>query len=271
MKSKEKLHDDPKKPLIEFDNITVIKNNRPVLCRLSMRIDEGENIAILGPNGAGKSSFIKTITREYYPVLDNGKITFRIRGGEVWDVFELRSTLGIVSNDLQQAFTRDMTGSEVILSGYFSSIGVYNRDVSCAMKEKADKILDFLEIGHLKDRSMTEISSGEARRVLIGRALVNNPKTLILDEPTNSLDLHALHSFRMILRKIAQSGTGIILVTHNLHDIIPEISRVILMKNGTFCKDGPKNEILTDENIGSLFLVPVHIREESGYYYATGY
>jgi iron complex transport system ATP-binding protein len=257
--------------LVEFENITVIKNNRVVLDRLSVTIDEGENIAILGPNGAGKSSFIKTVTREYYPILDKGRVTFRVRGEEVWDVFDMRSTLGIVSNDLQLAFTRDMTGNEVILSGFFSSIGVYNRDVNRAMQEKVDTILDFLEIRHLKNRTMMEISSGEARRLLIGRALINNPKTLILDEPTNSLDLHALHTFRSILRKIALAGTGIILVTHNLHDIIPEISRVILMKDGTFCRDGPKEAILTDRNIGELFCVPVHIREEGGYYYATGY
>ena len=118
---------------------------------------------------------------------------------------------------------------------------------------------------------MTEMSSGEARRFLIGRALVNDPKTLILDEPTNSLDLHALHAFRRILRKIAQSGTGIILVTHNLQDIIPEISRVILMKDGSFCNDGPKPDILTDEHIGSLFCVPIRIHKDEGYYYATGF
>jgi iron complex transport system ATP-binding protein len=118
---------------------------------------------------------------------------------------------------------------------------------------------------------MTEMSSGEARRVLIGRALVHGPKTLILDEPTNSLDLHALHMFRTTCRKIARSGTGIILVTHNLHDIIPEIARVVLMKDGHFCMDGPKDEVLTDTNISNLFLVPVHVREEDGYYYTTGY
>ena len=271
MKTRKESCANPPRPLVEFDNITVIKNDRIVLDGLSVTIGEGENIAILGPNGAGKSSFIKTITREYYPVLGEGPVTFRVRGKDVWDVFNMRSTLGIVSNDLQQTFARDMNGIEVILSGYFSSIGVYNREISGEMQENADAIMDFLEIGHLKDRPMTGISSGEARRILIGRALVNNPGTLILDEPTNSLDLHALHSFRNILRKIAQSGTGIILVTHNLHDIIPEISRVILMKNGAFCNDGPKREILTDEIIGDLFCVPVHIREESGYYYATGY
>ena len=130
---------------------------------------------------------------------------------------------------------------------------------------------EFLEVAHLADRPMTGISSGEAQRLLIGRALVHDPGTLLLDEPTTSLDLHALHTFRTTLRKIARSGTGIILVTHNLHDIIPEISRVILMRDGTIWQDGPKAEVLTNDAIGRLFVVPVHVMEEGGYYYAMGY
>lgn len=258
-------------PLLEFKNVTVFHGETKVLKSLSITIREGENIAILGPNGAGKSSFVRTILREFYPVADTGGIIFRIHGTDTWDVFDLRSTIGIVSNDLQYTFTRPVTGREVILSGFFSSVGLFNRSVTPAMDRKADKILSFLEIEHLKDRPMNAMSSGESRRFLIGRALVHNPKTLILDEPTNSLDLHALHTFREIIRKIARSGTGIILVTHNLHDIIPEISRVVLMKDGRFCDDGPKAGMLTDTKIGDLFRVPLHIREEGGYYYVTGY
>ena len=258
-------------PLLEFDNITVYRGDKKVLDSLSVTIREGENIAILGPNGAGKSSFIKTITREYYPVLSGDGITFRMRGRDVWDVFEMRSMLGVVSNDLHYTFMRELSGREVILSGFFSSIGLFNHKVTSKMEDKADRILTFLEIDHLQNKPMTEMSSGEARRFLIGRALVHSPKTLILDEPTNSLDLHALHTFRQTMRKIARAGTGIILVTHNLHDIIPEISRVILMKDGRFIHDGPKADIVTDENIGGLFDVPLHIKAEGGYYYATGY
>jgi iron complex transport system ATP-binding protein len=258
-------------PLLEFKNVTVYYGTKKVLDSVSVTIREGENIAILGPNGAGKSSFIRTILRESYPVAGDKDTIFRMHGKDVWDVFELRSTIGVVSNDLQYTFTRPITGREVILSGFFSSIGLFNQRVTPGMGRKADEILAFLEIEHLMDRPMTAMSSGESRRLLIGRALVHNPKTLILDEPTNSLDLHALHTFRETLRKIARSGTGIILVTHNLHDIIPEISRVILMKDGRFCSDGPKAGILTDAQIGDLFRVPLHIREEGGYYYATGY
>jgi iron complex transport system ATP-binding protein len=261
----------PLQPLLEFENVTVYSGTKKVLDSLSITIREGENIAILGPNGAGKSSFIKTILRESYPAAGDEKVIFRIRGKDVWDVFELRSAVGVVSNELQYTFTRPVTGREVILSGFFSSVGLFNQIVTPAMEQKTDEILAFLEIGYLKDRPMTAMSSGESRRLLIGRALVHNPKTLILDEPTNSLDLHALHTFRKVLRKIARSGTSIILVTHNLHDIIPEISRVVLMKDGRFCGDGSREAILTDTMIGSLFSAPVHIEEKNGYYFATGF
>jgi iron complex transport system ATP-binding protein len=262
---------EPSPPLLEFSNVTVFNGEKKVLDSLSITLHERENIAILGPNGAGKSSFIKTLIRELYPVADDKKVIFRMHGKDVWDVFELRSSIGIVSNDLQYTFTRPLTGREVILSGFFSSIGLFNQQITPAMEQRTDEILAFLEIGHLKDRAMMAMSSGESRRLLIGRALVHNPKTLILDEPTNSLDLHALHTFRQTLRKIVQAGTGIILITHNLHDIIPEISRVVLMKDGRFCGDGPKAAMLTDTKIGNLFSVPLHVREEGGYYYATGY
>jgi iron complex transport system ATP-binding protein len=257
-------------PLLEFENVTVVKGDRNVLDSLSVTIREGEHIAILGPNGAGKSSFIKAVNREYYPQ-PRDDVVFRVRGEEFWDVFAMRAFIGIVSNELQFTYTREVTGREVILSGFFSSIGLFNHTVTPAMEDRADEILKFLEIEYLQDRPMTEVSSGEARRLLIGRALVHRPAALILDEPTTSLDLHALHTFRNLMRKIAQSGTVIILVTHNLHDIIPEINRIILMKDGRFVGDGKKEEMLTDMKIGGLFNVPIHVREESGWYYATGY
>ena len=260
-----------KSPLLEFRNVTVIKEGKKVIDSITVTLQEGEHIAILGPNGAGKSSFIKTITREYYPVHCEDMV-FRIWGRDRWHVFDLRALLGIVSNDLQFTFTREISAREAVLSGFFSSVGLFSQQVTPDMEEKTDRILEFLEISHLQDRLMTELSSGEARRFLIARALVHSPKALMLDEPTVSLDLHSLHLFRQTLRKIARSGTGIILVSHNLPDIIPEISRVILMKDGRFWKDGPKEEVLTDSNIAELFSVPgISVKKEGGYFYATGY
>ena len=256
-------------PLLEFNKITVLKGeNQKVLDSISLKIYEGENVAVLGPNGAGKSSLIKIITREYYPIFQDNGCPFKIWGQDSWDVFDLRFLLGIVSNDLQYDCTRDITGMEMVLSGFFSSIGLFREHLTLKMKKKAQEIIDFLEIGHLCDRKMNQMSSGEARRFLIGRALVHDPKALILDEPGNSLDLHALYKFSNILSKIARTGTNIILVTHNLSDIIPEIQRVILMKNGKVYKDGTKESILTDENISRLFGASIKIIRKDDYYYA---
>ncbi|MGB8308715.1 MAG: ATP-binding cassette domain-containing protein [Methanoregula sp.] len=258
-------------PLIEFENVTIVRGECRVLDAVTLSLRERENVAILGPNGAGKSSLVKAITREYYPLITDRSVKFQFRGNDTWDIFELRSFIGIVSNDLQFTFTRTITGHEVVLSGFFSSIGLFNRDISPAMEEKAKEIEQLLGISQLSCRPMTSLSSGEARRFLIGRALVPGPATLLLDEPTSNLDLSALHMFRNMLRKIAQAGTGIVLVTHNLHDIIPEITRIIMMKDGRIVGDGEKTLMLTNEKVESLFSVPVSIQEEHGWYYATGY
>ena len=259
-------------PLIQFKNITVIKGNyQKIVDAVSVTIHEGENVAILGPNGAGKSSFIKTITRDYYPLPEGKHIVFKIWGKENWDVFNLRNRLGVVTSSLQHIHTSEISGMDIVLSGFFSSIGTWHQTITASMEKKALEVLEFLEIISLRERKMTEMSSGEARRFLVARALVHKPKALILDEPTNSLDLHALHIFRKTLRKIAKSGTSIILVTQNLQDIIPEINRVILMKRGKFVYDGSKENAITSKNIGRLFDVPLEILNKDGYYYAFGY
>jgi len=255
-------------PLIEYRNITVARNGRSVLDGISLSIDFGEHVAILGPNGAGKSFFIKTITRECYPHSGIPDSSLRILGKETWNVFELRNLLGIVSSDLVAACTRNFTGEQTMLSGFFSSIGVWpHHQVTPAMERKVRQIMELLEISHLADRRMDEISTGEARRTLIGRALVHDPRALVLDEPTSSLDFHAALSLRTILRKISGAGTSMIIVTHNLTDILPEISRVVFLKNGRIFADGAKEELLTSASLSRLFDAPLEVVRRDGYFY----
>lgn len=255
--------------LLEMKSVTVVRSGKKILDSISLSIEPGEHVAIIGPNGSGKSSLIKTLTKEYHPLAGAEGLVLKIMGKETWNVFELRKLLGIVSGDLQQTYCRQIRVSDVILSGFFSSIGIYyNHKVTPEMEARAEEILEFLEISHLADRLMCELSSGEARRVLIGRALVHDPQVLILDEPANSLDLKAMHSFRESVRKIAGSGKNVILVTHNLQDLIPEISRVILIKEGKVFRDGRKEEVLTDANLSELFSLSVKVLEKEGYYQA---
>jgi iron complex transport system ATP-binding protein len=254
-------------PLIEYQNITVCRGDKVALDSITLSIGVGEHVAILGPNGCGKSTLIKTMTRECYPRLDGQESWMRILGQDTWNVFDLRAMLGIVSNDLMQSCTREYSGREIVLSGFFSSIGIWpNHHVTPEMEQTTDQLLEQLEIAHLADRSVNEMSSGEARRILIARALVHEPKALVLDEPTASLDFHAIHELREILRKIAQSGTSIVLVTHHLPDIIPEIRRVILLKGGQVLRDGSKQQVLTSAGLSDLFHTPAEVVERGGYY-----
>jgi iron complex transport system ATP-binding protein len=267
MATKKSLNSTEGPALLDFQHVSVMLGEKRVLHDITLTIGAGEHVAILGPNGCGKSTLIKTITRECYPLFDP-ESSLTILGRDTWDVFELRSLLGIVSSELLRRCTREITGREVVLSGFFSSIGLQPyHEVTAAMMEKSSEVLERLEAGHLADREMTEMSSGEAHRLLIGRALVHDPLALLLDEPGNSLDLRAALELRDILRKLAQAGTGILMVTHHLPDILPEIDRVVLLRQGRVFADGPKTQLLTTERLSELFGLSVELAQRGGYYH----
>src|SRR5215470_13028039 len=257
----------PTPPLLELENLQVMRGSKVVLDDFNLRVESGEHVAILGPNGCGKSTLIKTITRELYPVSRPGsKIT--ILGEESWNVFELRSLLGIVSNDLMTWCAGEAVGRDVVLSGFFSSNDVYpNHLITPEQIEKAEGALTDLHVLHLAGRPVGEMSSGEARRVLIARALVHRPRALLFDEPCNSLDLGAQQKVRHTMSELAQAGTAIILVTHELADIVPEIQRVVLMRGGSVVADGPKEETLHVERLAELFGVTVQMARRDGHYH----
>src|SRR5579862_23082 len=258
---------NPKPPLIEFERVTVMRGDTVALDDISLRIGAGEHVAIIGPNGCGKSTLIKTIMRECYP-LGRPDSSLKILGRDTWNVFELRPLLGIVSNEWARRSAREITGREMVLSGFFSSVGIQPyHEVTAAMLEKTEQVMELLEIPHLAEREMTELSSGEAHRLLIGRALVHDPLALLLDEPSNSLDFRAALELRDILRKLAQAGTGILMVTHHLPDILPEIDRVILLRQGRIFADGGKQEVLTTGHLTELFGLPVELARRDGYYH----
>src|SRR5215469_5658354 len=254
-------------PLLEFQNICVMRGQKIALDDFSLKIGADEHVAILGPNGCGKSTLIKTITRECYPVARD-ESSMSIMGRDSWDVFSLRSQLGIVSNDLMAWCTGDASGRDVVLSGFFSSTAIYpNHIVDPSHREKAEAALAELKISHLGERSVSEMSSGEARRVLIARALVHRPRALLFDEPCNSLDLGAQQKVRHTMSALAQAGTAIILVTHELADIVPEIQRVVLMRSGKVMADGPKDGILRVGMLAELFGVTAQMAQRDGHYH----
>jgi iron complex transport system ATP-binding protein len=245
----------------------VMRGGKVVLDDFNLRIHSGEHVAILGPNGCGKSTLIKTITRECYPVARQGS-SIRILGEDCWNVFDLRSLLGIVSNDLMSWCTGEAVGRDVVLSGFFSSNDIYpNHAITLEHMEMAEAALAQLQVPHLAERPVAEMSSGEAKRVLIARALVHRPRALLFDEPSNSLDLFARHSLRQTMSLLANSGIGIVLVTHDLSDVIPEIERVVLIARGRIVADGRKEDMLQAERLSALFGMTVEVARRDGQYH----
>jgi len=252
--------------LLDFENVYVQRGQRYALKGLTLKVKAGEHVAVLGPNGSGKSTLLKLLTRECYPLL-RPETRLSIFGQPNWNIFDLRSQIGIVSNDLMTQCTRDITGRELVLSGFFGSIGLWpNQHVTPEMEQSAQEAMQQLEVAELAGRWVDELSSGEARRLLIARALIHNPSTLVLDEPTTSLDLAAQREMREHLRKLASSGVGLLLVTHHLEELIPEIERVVLLRKGSVYADGRKEEVLNSAQLSALFGVEVDVSVRDGYY-----
>src|SRR6202521_2368223 len=254
-------------PLLSLAHVTVMRGDRVALQDISLEIACGEHVCILGPNGCGKSTLIKTITRECYPLAREGSC-ISILGRERWNIFELRSLLGIVSPDLLASCTTDATGRDVVLSGFFSSTRIFpHHHPDPEHLARAEATLARLGIAHLAHRAVSQMSSGEAKRTLIARALVHDPQTLLFDEPSNALDIGAQLQLRDSMRELARSGLGILLVTHHVSEIIPEIERVVLLREGRVLADGRKLSIHTAKHLSNLFGVTVRLGRNDGYFH----
>jgi iron complex transport system ATP-binding protein len=260
--------------VLELSDATVVKNGVRILDGLTLVIPAGEHTAILGPNGAGKTALINVLTHNDHALAREGPPPVRVFGCERWNVAQLRSRLGMVSADLHDQFVSGncaggIRGVDAVVSGFFATRGfLAGLPVTQEMRQQAAATLERLEAAHLACKLLNEMSTGEARRVLIARALVTEPQALVLDEPTAGLDVVARHRFLALVRKIARQGTTIVLVTHHVEEIIPEIDRVVLLNGGRIVDSGPKASMLTSERLSLLFEAPITVRQVDGCYYA---
>jgi iron complex transport system ATP-binding protein len=257
-------------PLIEIRNATIWRGRTCVFKNLDLRIEQHERVAILGPNGSGKTTLLKTINRELYPVVGD-ESSVRILGRDKWNVWELRKHIGIVSHDLHSRYTATTTALEVVVSGFFSSVGVHGFLASQVNEEQLDRaeaVLDDLGLASLRSTQLKHMSTGQQRRCLLGRALVHAPSILILDEPTAGLDLTASFDYLRRIRRMAAEGRNVLIVTHHLNEIPPEVKRVVLLQNGRVVADGPKSSVLTDDVLSAAYETPVRVSEIDGYYLA---
>lgn len=256
--------------LIDLHDAQVRRAGRIILAVDEFHWAQGESLALLGPNGAGKSTLVQLVTREAQP-LHRDEPPVRFMGKDRATLAEVRNALGIVSATMHDQIRVHLPALDIVLGGLYGSLGVPQRvQVKPFQRDRCLAVMEELGIASLAERDIMTLSSGQARRVLIARALANDPQALIMDEPCTGLDPEGMFYVRRAMRTIAQHGKATLLVTHYAEDIIPEIERVVLLSEGTIVADGPKAELLTGDAMTSLFGVPLEVLQTGNYYALAG-
>lgn len=254
--------------LLHLRHATVMRGSKKLLDDLNLTIAREQHTAILGANGSGKSTLVKLISHHIYPLYG---AEVRVLGHDHWVVADLRKELGVVSASEQRDYERTppLEVFDCVLSNFFSARGVWaHHDVTDVMRKAAHDALERMGVAHLEGRPMSELSTGEARRVLIARALVHRPKTLLLDEPCAGLDPAARADFLERLRGVVHEGVTLVMVTHHIEDILPEINHVLMLREGRVLHEGPKAKLLTRETLTELFQSPLDVVRSGAWYSA---
>ena len=252
--------------LLDIHNATIYRETKKVFDGFSLSVEQGQSTAIIGPNGAGKSTLLKLLSRELYPVVKDDSYV-KILGMDRPILWELREKIGLISADLQQGFVPEVSSLGVVISGLHNSIGLFtHQNITDLQLKRGREVLKDLGVENLANRLYRQMSTGQQRRCLLGRALIHNPDHLILDEPTSGLDLKATYHYLNTIRQLLQQKKTILLATHHIHEIPPEIHRVVFIQDGKVVADGDKEELLTDQWMSQLFEMPLTVTVSNGFY-----
>ena len=254
-------------PLLDLRDAAVVRGGAEVLRIDRFTLAEGERVAILGPNGSGKSTLVALLVRDVHPLARPGAPPALLRGRDLWDLLEARALFGVVTSSWQELYSRPVVVRDAVLSGFFGSVGLTSfQRVTGTHRAAAERAMREVGISHLEGRTMDTLSTGEARRALIARALVHDPAVLVLDEPYAGLDPTARHHVTGAVRRLAGGGRGLLLVTHHIEDIPPEVDRVVMLREGRLFADGAKRDLLTSAKLSALFGIPAEVEERDGIY-----
>jgi len=251
---------------VQVKNATVYLKDTAALSNIHWKVKTHENWAVVGNNGSGKTTLLKLVFGDLLPV-DGGEVHWF--GSRVWrGLMDIRQKVGFVSAEFQENYDRNVTALEVVESGLFSTIGVWE-SVTPHQQKTALAQMEDLDILPLKKKRFRDLSYGEARRVLLARALVHRPSLLILDEPCSGLDIPTREKFLQTLQKLSRH-VRLIYVTHHVEEILPAISHVLLLKGGRVYRQGPKQETLTPKTLSGALGCNIRLEERDGRFWLAG-
>ena len=254
------------KPWFEALNVNVKLQRKIFFNNLSLSLRLGESTAVLGPNGAGKSTLARLIDRTIYPIVKPGS-HLKLFGRELVNIWNLRQKIGILTTDLETRFLPMTTGQDVVLSSFFGSTRLERDQIpSQQQMESVQTLLDRLQLAPILAERFGELSDGQRRQLMLARAMVHQPDVLVLDEPTRALDLQACHQLLRNLRTLCRSGTTLLMITHRIDTILPEIQRVLFLKGGEIINDGKPSKLFDSKSLSDLYSTPLSIIHHQGFY-----
>ena len=251
-------------PLLRIRDAHVRRAGREILAVDEFSLAEGESAALLGPNGSGKSTFIGLITREIHPLhRDEAPVLFR--GDARVTLADIKRALGVVSSTMQDQIRVHVPAQDIVAGGLFGSLGIPQRcTVTDGQRARARAIMSELGIGDLAERDILTLSAGQARRVLIARALAQNAQTIIMDEPTSALDYGNTMRVLSCVRQLAREGLSIVQSTHNPDHAFLYSDATMVLSKGRLRAFGNPREVITSELISELYDIEVEVNSLYG-------
>ncbi len=255
---------DDGQPAVSLHNVGLRRGEKWILRGIDWTLPVGVCAAILGPNGSGKSTLTRILACHLWPTEGES----RILGGEFGDanLLDLRRSIRLVQPAGPYDIDPELTAREVVLTGFFGTIGLYDV-VTKAMEEEAGAVLAQVGLGALGDHVYRTLSSGERVRSLIGRALVEEPRLLLLDEPTAGLDLLAREQVLATVESMFQTQKNpptVIMITHHVEELPPATSHVLVLSDGRVAASGTPAQVLREDVLSAVYGCAVQVRESHG-------
>ena len=246
---------------LDVKNTNAYKQNYKVIKNLSIKLFYNERTIILGPNGSGKSSIVDLINRNIYPLVEKESY-FKIFNEELIDIWKVRKYISTVNNEIKLRINKDLKVKDVLLSGIYGRFCKINNP----KKEELNKVktlLDKMFLNDIADKEFGYLSDGERQISIIARAIINNPKVLILDEPSVNLDLKSRIFLIEKIKNLSQLGICILCITHDISLITKDYNRLIFLKDREIIRDGKPSELMNSKNINKLFDINIQLIENS--------
>ena len=246
---------------LDIKNTTAYKQDYKVIKNLSIKLFDNERIIILGPNGSGKSSIVDLINRNIYPIVKKDSY-FRIFNEELIDIWKVRKYISTVNNEIKFRINKDLKVTDLLISGLYGRFCNINNPTKEDLF-KANELIKVMHLEDISDKKFGYLSDGEKQISIIARAIINNPKVLILDEPSVNIDLKSKIFLIKKIHNLSKLGISILCITHDISILTKDYNRVIFLKDQEIIKDGKPSELMNSENINKLFDVSIKLIENS--------